>query len=804
MNLTFAWVALIYGAAVFVWRKLSADGLRWRVAALFYLLVLAFLFRPLTQRFVDVPADYTTRIIPWSAYAVPDPGANTEINDVILQMVPWSHEVRQAWRSLQAPLWNRNAGGGYPLLANGQSAALSIFRLLALPLPLGYSFTCEAALKILVALTFAFLYARRRYGELAAILTAISFGFSTFIIVWLHFPHASVAVFLPALFYGIDRVVQRPAFPQYLFLSAVFAVLLLNGHPESAAHSMFAVILYAAFLLIARPEARSIRVLGVLTGAGMTALLLASPFVLPFMEALPRSQRMDWLRSQPIDSVIPRHEWKVIIPYFHVNFFGTIRENNIWGPGIAEVVSGYSGILAFSAWFGLLFHVLHRRRWRDVDCFWVLASALILPITLGWWPFADLFHRLPLFSLAANGRLRFVLCWFFAVMAGAVVDLAMRNDRKPLALSAAAGLILLAGTFAVMDFPWISAEHHAIATGLLKVGVLLTAVVAVQLAGRRRTVALSLMTIMALCDLWAFGRPWNSVIPARELYPMTPLIQFLQRRQNHPRPGELAPFRIAATGPTFFPNSAGMFGLEDIRSHDPMAYGKFIGAMRVFTGYSSFDYFGVVKNFEDPYIDYLNVRYLITGPGEPYQSDRFVLVYYGADGRVYENRAALPRFYAARNVINEFDDRERFHRILGNRDWANTVILEKIHTSLFAKVRGDLLTPHPPGSPLATVRFLRWTPDSFDLDINAPRWTLIVGSQPVWPGWRVWSGEQQLVVIEVNNAFLGFVVPPGHSRVSVRYRPLSFVAGAWISLGTILLLSGWGVVIWRRRLAGYR
>ncbi len=173
MNLTFAWVALIYGAAVFVWRKLSTDGLRWRVAALFYLLVLAFLFRPLTQRFVDVPADYTTRIIPWSAYAVPDPAANTEINDVILQMVPWSHEVRQAWRSLQAPLWNRNAGGGYPLLANGQSAALSIFRLLALPLPLGYSFTCEAALKILVALTFAFLYARRRLGELAGILTAI-------------------------------------------------------------------------------------------------------------------------------------------------------------------------------------------------------------------------------------------------------------------------------------------------------------------------------------------------------------------------------------------------------------------------------------------------------------------------------------------------------------------------------------------------------------------------------------------------------------------------------------------------------
>src|SRR2546427_358531 len=82
-------------------------------------------------------------------------------------------------------------------LANGQSGAFSILRIAALPLPLGYSFTAEAALKMLIALTFTFLFCRRRgYSELASTIGAIGFGFCTFIAAWLHFPHTTAAVFL--------------------------------------------------------------------------------------------------------------------------------------------------------------------------------------------------------------------------------------------------------------------------------------------------------------------------------------------------------------------------------------------------------------------------------------------------------------------------------------------------------------------------------------------------------------------------------------------------------------------------------
>ena len=89
-------------------------------------------------------------------------------------MVPWAHEVREQWKSLRFPLWNSHAVSGYPLLANGQSAAFSPLRLLALPLPLGQSFTAEAAMKLLIALTFTFLFCRRRgYSEIASAVGAM-------------------------------------------------------------------------------------------------------------------------------------------------------------------------------------------------------------------------------------------------------------------------------------------------------------------------------------------------------------------------------------------------------------------------------------------------------------------------------------------------------------------------------------------------------------------------------------------------------------------------------------------------------
>ena len=48
-----------------------------------------------------------------------------------------------------------------------------------------------------------------------------------------------------------------------------------------------------------------------------------------------------------------------------------------------------------------------------------------------------------------------------------------------------------------------------------------------------------------------------------------------------------APFRIAGYNADFFPNLATMYGLEDIRAHDPMESARYVGMLALVAGYNT-------------------------------------------------------------------------------------------------------------------------------------------------------------------------------------------------------------------------
>jgi hypothetical protein len=210
MNLSWMVVALIYSAGVVLARRGGAD-LPKRVAALFFVLVFGFRWRPLTQEVVIVPADVLKLVEPWSTSRAPNRPpvtkyevSNLNLHDVPMQIVPWMHQVRESWRRGEVPLWNASAGCGYPLMANGQSTPFSPFILLTLPLPLGYAITAQCALKLLLALVLTYLFCRRRWSPLASTVAAIAYGFSTWMLTWLQFPIATAAALLPGVILAIE------------------------------------------------------------------------------------------------------------------------------------------------------------------------------------------------------------------------------------------------------------------------------------------------------------------------------------------------------------------------------------------------------------------------------------------------------------------------------------------------------------------------------------------------------------------------------------------------------------------------
>ncbi|MFN2443856.1 MAG: hypothetical protein ABR517_14370 [Thermoanaerobaculia bacterium] len=801
MNWTFLYLAAVWAAGVFAWRRL-ATPFSWRVALFFYLLVLVFLFQPLTGDWTSVSVDYLFRLSPWQEMNPNVQPGNSELNDLPLQIVPWAHQVRESWKSFDAPLWNPSAAAGYPLLANGQSAAFSLLRWVTLPLGLADAFTCEAALKILLALAGAFLFLRRRTTEIPALVGAVSFGFSTALLVWLHFPLATVSAWLPAVFLAIDLWIEKRSFGRFILVAVVFSQLLLGGHPETAAHIIFGAGLWLLFRLFAEPRGGRERasLLGGVVGAGVLAFALALPQVLPLLEALPSTKRWDMLEEFP-GAHVRSTDARFLVNFIQPAFYGTVREGTAWGPAHAEVVAGYGGILAAAAWPGMLLVVLRRRKWDDESTFLVFAVPLLMGIALHWPFISDAFEAIPLFSLAANARVRLLVVWFLAILAARLVQLAAEGTRWPLAVGGGAMAVALFLAFALSRLdPGTGAWSESLRTTAPAIAVLAVMLLVIAVPARARRVALLALLAVVVADVQSHGSGFNPPVSKSYFYPRTPIISKILELKSLEGTSDPLAWRMTALGGMLFPNTPAIYGLDDIRGHDPMANGKVLGVLRVFTGYTSDSYFGMLRDVSHPVIDFMGVRYVLTSPEDTLPAGQWEEVYSGADGRIFRNLEALPRFFPVRHVLMEFDDEARTRTLLGNPDWANAAVVKRLPSNLMPIAQGDLFGPTKDLAWPASLRLSAAGDDRFLMTVDAPRWTLIASSQPDWPGWRVIrNGTERLRTIRINAAFMGFLVPPGRSEIEVYYAPRSYWVGMWISLSALLVLALAGLLMARRR-----
>ncbi len=283
------------------------------------------------------------------------------------------------------------------------------------------------------------------------------------------------------------------------------------------------------------------------------------------------------------------------------------------------------------------------------------------------------------------------------------------------------------------------------------------------------------------------------------MYRPTPIIRRLQVIRQSTPPDE--PFRITGFAAMLFPNIATLYGFEDIRAHDPMANGHYLGLLRVLAGYDSDSYFAQWKNERTPLLDYLNVKYFLTYPRRTMPDpQRFRLVYDGKDGRIYENMSVLPRFFAVRNVVLEFKGEAFIRLLMAQNDWAHTAIVKMLPV-VSDRMRRDLLAPRPLSAPDATASIVDAGASSFRLRVHAPRYSLIVSSVPFWPGWQIRRNGEHVDPLPVNGAFLGFTVPPGDWDVQVDYFPLSFYLALAASVLTIAGLIAFSI---RSRALRYR
>lgn len=784
--------ALLYfaTAALLTWlgRRLIAPFSS-RAQLLLVLLPLLFTGRAILTGAVYAPIDLPYLTEPLKAtraeHGITD-FHNGMLSDVYSLNIPWKAATRAAWAH-GWPLWNPFSFCGDILAASAQPTPYEPLFLLSLLLPLANSLTFLAAITFFVAGLLMFLFLRElRCSEVASLGGAVAWMFCTFLVFWLEWVITPTTLWLPLVLLAVRRIVRRRDVASAGLLTFAFVMMLLNGHPESALH------IVAIGMVWALAELRSVRFAGFVRaalsggGAGLVALLLTAIYMLPVIEAIPQTAeqryRQEVYARQP-RSVTGRESLQRLSSSFVPFRFGAPNREWPADPPFApypESASCGSAALALAA-FGLW-----RSRWRGRwFVFALVAGGLVFAINLA--PFADWLAKLPLFDIALNGRLAMVAAFGIAVLAALGID-ALVAEERPVRLAVAALAVTIA-LGAVIASQWSSMIAWKLTPAYLRTSAafLLIPPVAIAMAAlvarrNRRAAAALVVTIVALQRMFDLA-DFYPTLPAAMFYPRLPLLSSLPKTDE--------PYRIVGTGSTFIPNTAAVYGLEDVRGYQAMTFAP----MRESQPHWSFQQPVWFNRIDDlarasTHLSAMNVRFAIADdaltPPEGWREVAHV-----QRTKLFENSRVAPRAFIPANMAVAADP---------VREWGDRLFdVDDFQRWSWVEVPGAPASTAPNGTGRVTIR--RDGYNAFDLDatLDSPAWIVI--SEMAWKGWRAYSGGEPVKVRRANHALLGIYLDRGHHAVRLQYLPHSFVVGRAISVATLVLLALTALVTRSRRAA---
>jgi hypothetical protein len=232
------------------------------------------------------------------------------------------------------------------------------------------------------------------------------------------------------------------------------------------------------------------------------------------------------------------------------------------------------------------------------------------------------------------------------------------------------------------------------------------------------------------------------------------------------------PFRIVGTDVALVPNTATMYGLEDVRGYAAMTLRRYTETYPLWCQQKSAG-FNRVEDLTRPMLSMMNVRFAIARNNEPIP-DGWRLVTIDRGSALLENTRVLPRAFVPRRVrIGSTTELEEMAQESDFAERAWLTIADRPHE----RING-------PGN--VHVRPRRY---GYDLDASMASAGWVVISQAAWTGWRAYVDGRPVEIQIANHAFLSVYVPEGRHQIRFVYWPASFVTGRAITAATAVLLA---------------
>ncbi|HMA34759.1 MAG TPA: YfhO family protein, partial [Chloroflexia bacterium] len=534
------------------WRELAAALLACGLVATLFLSPAL-----LTGRILS-PADLLFSYYPW--HTQPPAGWTQSSNGLLVDSVavfePWLIYTAARLHQGALPLWNPENMLGAPFLANMQSAIFDPLNWPYLLWPGAGTLVLRLWLRLVLAALGMYLLARQwlRAGPLGAAVAALTFALGAYVTVWLFYPLAGVAIWLPWLWGATAWLLRRPGPRPVAALAGVVALTFFGGHPETAYHLALATGLGALFLAWQATPGRPgpiARRLGLWAAAYLLGAALAAVQLLPFAEYLAQGTVL-LNRSNPAweGFWLPlRFAWTLVNP----DLFGNPAHHDWWAANNNyNETNSYSGIVPLL--LAPLALAVRDRAQRRIAVFLLglllLAAAVVYHVP-GIYQAATL---LPLLRNAANHRLLLVVEFALGLLAALGVEALTQQFQAapaPARRQLVAGVIAWTGLVGLLGvgLPQLIPGFFELPAGVpfavqawqtsfwRTTGLLLGAgVLLIALAGRgpRRPRlargALILLPLLVLADLWQVRGDYNPAIAPTDYFPPTAATRFLQQQ----------------------------------------------------------------------------------------------------------------------------------------------------------------------------------------------------------------------------------------------------------------------------------
>ena len=690
---------------------------------------------------------FPTSVVAKSVPGAPAPSTDSRhavLNDNVYQFLPWELEVRRALAGGRLPLWSDRIDGGSSPWCNPQSGAASPIEMLARLAPAEHHLLVSLALKLLVSFQGAWLLARLLGARRSlALFAGAGFALGGGIMAWPLFTHSTTAAWIPWLVVGSIRLARRPTPTAMAATAVITAILLVSGQPEVTLAGGLLVSLCVISL-----SRRSAGIRGLLRGTGAAAVAavlgfaLAAPHLLPFAKLLPHTVRYHRTHGSHEG---PAAESRPMFNGVQAQFIKGVANPHAYGsPPFSGLGyhplggTGYAGLVALAG-AAMALAVGTRRCWPFFG--FAIGSALMVA---AFAPLVELAAFIPLARTVAWTRFLLVASLCVAVC-GAVGFTELTRHRRRAAFAGLAAAVIASLAIA-----------HPPAVIALWLGVL----AAIAIATQKPRLGFAVLAAVVLCDLV----PWaNAMLPRGDpglFYPKTPFMEDL-RREVEARDS----CRAVALGQTLYPSLLSVYGIDDIRYHNPVAiyeYAQLLDAAFDFHREDApYEYFSPFGRPHRLLLDFLNVGFVVGG--RPKMPNRFEPIAASHSGplRIWRNRRILPRaFIAIDGTV--VDESEVVATVVANSD-PRTVVLDRTQT-------GSWRPPHHKWSPRAVV----WSspvPGHVSLTVKGAGERLLATSLTQPYGWSATANGEILRTLTINHAFLGVVIPPSVHNVTLRFVP---------------------------------